>query len=536
MKKVLVVILLLCGVAAAQPPSAIPTGLGGPAYQSAANVWLLYLYNNKIQGLSSSVDSEVVLFSATGGKTIKRASLTGIPYMTSGVLGSATSTHVISLFGSGSCSGYLKSDGTCDNPSGSGDVNGPASSTANAIARFSGTGGKTVKNSGVTIDDSDNVTAASYQGDPTKNAADYYQGVTSGGVAWSVANIAGTAVTLLWPTDSSAATDGKVLSIGSTTTCPTLLPSFAPATCRATSWATAGSGSGNPASVVTATFSATPTFTCPSASAGTVTTFALSTALTANITSSTLATCTSGQTLHFVFAQDGTGGRTVVMPTGFDSAPVSPTASKTTTLTYAWDGTSGHLINSSTDDPSVLFMTERAAPGTPASGKAYAWPDSTNHVLSFKANNSATVSNTVVPATATAGQFITAISAAGVISKAAILATDLPAAAVPTPGTSITFTAPAGYGICTGTCTVSVPVPAAGYQFCVRNDTAVTTAITLSALGSSARYEYTDGSAYGTAGTGTLVATAAAGNKVCLVGRDSTHYHVYSYAGTWTAN
>jgi hypothetical protein len=40
---------------------------------------------------------------------------------------------------------------------GSGDVNGPASSTDNAIARFDGTGGKTLQNSSVTIDDSDNV-------------------------------------------------------------------------------------------------------------------------------------------------------------------------------------------------------------------------------------------------------------------------------------------------------------------------------------------------------------------------------------------
>lgn len=111
-----------------------------------------------------------------------------------------------------------------------------------------------------------------------------------------------------------------------------------------------------------------------------------------------------------------------------------------------------------------------------------------------------------------------------------------PIAPVATPGTSITLTAPAGYAICTGTCTVALPVPVAGYQFCVRNDTAVSTAITLSALGSSARYEQTDGSAYGTAGTGTMVASAAAGNKVCLVGRDTTHYQVYSYAGTWTVN
>lgn len=41
---------------------------------------------------------------------------------------------------------------------GSGDVTGPASSTDNAATRFDGNGGKTLQNSGVIIDDSDNVT------------------------------------------------------------------------------------------------------------------------------------------------------------------------------------------------------------------------------------------------------------------------------------------------------------------------------------------------------------------------------------------
>src|SRR3954471_23638491 len=39
-------------------------------------------------------------------------------------------------------------------------VSGPASSTANAVARFSDTGGATLKDSGVTVDDDDNVTTA----------------------------------------------------------------------------------------------------------------------------------------------------------------------------------------------------------------------------------------------------------------------------------------------------------------------------------------------------------------------------------------
>jgi len=41
-----------------------------------------------------------------------------------------------------------------------GDVTGPDSSTDNAITRFDGTGGKTLQNSGCTIDDSNNMTVA----------------------------------------------------------------------------------------------------------------------------------------------------------------------------------------------------------------------------------------------------------------------------------------------------------------------------------------------------------------------------------------
>ncbi len=43
---------------------------------------------------------------------------------------------------------------------GSGDVTGPGAATDNAIVRFDGTGGKTIQNSSVTIDDSNNVGGA----------------------------------------------------------------------------------------------------------------------------------------------------------------------------------------------------------------------------------------------------------------------------------------------------------------------------------------------------------------------------------------
>lgn len=103
-------------------------------------------------------------------------------------------------------------------------------------------------------------------------------------------------------------------------------------------------------------------------------------------------------------------------------------------------------------------------------------------------------------------------------------------------GTSVSLTSPREYYICTSTCTVTPPVPAAGYEFCVRNGNNVATVITMAAIGSSARYENTANTAYGTAGTGTFVSGGAVGDKVCIVGLDSTHYLTVSYNGTWTAN
>lgn len=54
----------------------------------------------------------------------------------------------------GGTTNFLRADGNWASPPSGGDVNGPASSTDNAIVRFDGTGGKTLQNSAVTIADS----------------------------------------------------------------------------------------------------------------------------------------------------------------------------------------------------------------------------------------------------------------------------------------------------------------------------------------------------------------------------------------------
>jgi hypothetical protein len=93
-----------------------------------------------VLGPASSLDNSLALFSGVNGKTIKSTSYTFPPD-----IGSATYV--------------LKSDGTnatwqADN-AGTGDVAGPATATLNSIARYES--GKVIKNSGITIDDANNI-------------------------------------------------------------------------------------------------------------------------------------------------------------------------------------------------------------------------------------------------------------------------------------------------------------------------------------------------------------------------------------------
>lgn len=60
------------------------------ASRSTINTNFSNLNTDKVEGQASSIDSEVALFSGTGGKTIKRASATGIAKLTSGVLSAVT--------------------------------------------------------------------------------------------------------------------------------------------------------------------------------------------------------------------------------------------------------------------------------------------------------------------------------------------------------------------------------------------------------------------------------------------------------------
>jgi hypothetical protein len=131
--------------------------------------------------------------------------------------------------------------------------------------------------------------------------------------------------------------------------------------------------------------------------------------------------------------------------------------------------------------------------------------------------------------TCSATQFFSALSSGGLFTCGGVtLSTGS--------STGNTLTAPFQIFVCTATCTVTPPVPAAGYQFCILDDVATSGVIT---VGANTGVFYGTAVAPGTASSygssgGHMTSGGAAGDKVCIIGRDATHYIVGSYAGTWT--
>jgi len=73
---------------------------GSPLTHTEMDANFSNLNTDKVEGQASSVDSEIALFSGTGGKTIKRSTATGLLKATSGVLSVATANtdYLVSVY------------------------------------------------------------------------------------------------------------------------------------------------------------------------------------------------------------------------------------------------------------------------------------------------------------------------------------------------------------------------------------------------------------------------------------------------------
>jgi hypothetical protein len=300
-----------------------------------------------------------------------------------------------------------------------------------------------------------------------------------------------------------------------------------------------GSGGGSVFTGSTAlapVFSATPTFSLADVSVKSPVRFEPG-ALTANVTAVIFTNKPAGAKFSIAWLQDGTGGRTVAYgASAVNTCVIDPTLSITTTQFFevAQDGSTVNGVGCTTNNSGVEGGPESIAPGTPTAGNWWCWTDSTNHVRSCKQNGSATVSSMVVPQVCGGGNFFSGLSAAGVLTCTAISSSQIPPVTLPTPGATCSMVGNSTYCICTTTCTVTPLTPIAGSQLCVRNDMGVSTVITLAAVAST-YYEKTDNSAYGTVNT-VATSSGAVGDKICIVGRDTTHYLTWSSTGGWTVN
>ena len=154
------------------------------------------------------------------------------------------------LTGSGTVTGHLYG---CRNPgcgasassAGSGCTAAGGAGTVQASNGSGACQATSVVDNGSTVSTTEPVvTTQSVQAGSTvgggKDGAFWWKGHTSGSQAFAVADVAGTAITLILPTTNP--TSGQVLADNGSTTCPTNLPAGLPATCHQLIWNTSTAG------------------------------------------------------------------------------------------------------------------------------------------------------------------------------------------------------------------------------------------------------------------------------------------------------
>ena len=122
---------------------------------------------------TSATDGQTIVWNDTEGKWEAGDAASGGDVSTDAIFDAAgdivvgTGADTAAKLPIGAANEVLKSNGTTavwGSVGGTGDVVGDATSVDNAITRFNGTGGKTIQNSGASIDDSGNLTANNFTG------------------------------------------------------------------------------------------------------------------------------------------------------------------------------------------------------------------------------------------------------------------------------------------------------------------------------------------------------------------------------------
>jgi hypothetical protein len=308
---------------------------------------------------------------------------------------------------------------------------------------------------------------------------------------------------------------------------------------------TCGSGTGNPGAYTSVASSPTPTFT---ASSNTVNSWLIT--MTANVTSSTLASSAAGQFYNFKICQNSTGGYTFAWPTGFSAAAApSPYPSACTKQSFYFDGTNANPVGVATVDlgPTVYVLVS-APSSAPPSGSIYCWPDSSG--LTNRCENSAGV-YFQLEAELTTGN----IRCAGGVASPDTACTTLLVSGIVDGRAPVTITTGttanlggtynSGYtlnqeGTAATGVTYTLPATAAGKQYCVANSgtTSVVNTGVLTIYPPASSYVILNGvvNTVGSGGTHGVASGGAAGDSACFVAIDSTHWQVYVGQGTWTEN